>query len=138
MINALGAWKGTMHLNLGGEGENLFQSESTLHLDRAALDQYLLAQYTWSHDGEPHQGTMIFGENECAWVDSFHTGGAIMRFSATGPFVYLGSYGAGDGSPDWGWRIAWKSESDAVHLEMTNITPDGQEEWAVRVHYQPA
>jgi hypothetical protein len=46
--------------------------------------------------------------------------------------VLYGTYAAGDGSPDWGWRIVldW-CDPDHFSFRMFNVLPDGVEALAV-------
>ncbi|WP_373046896.1 DUF1579 family protein [Vulgatibacter sp.] len=85
--------------------------------------------------GKLHAGQMIVGfhkdaqEHEIAWLDSFHTGTAMMfsigKASGDGSVSVLGSYAAG---PErWGWRTGLRMDDGRLVLEAWNITPDGQE-----------
>ncbi|MCZ2112122.1 MAG: DUF1579 domain-containing protein [Dehalococcoidia bacterium] len=103
-------------------------------------------RYTWSHEGKANEGILLFcaaenGAATCAWVDSWHQSASIMQFAGTyteeAGFAVSGSYPAPEG-PDWGWRITLRREADnSLVLDMTNITPDGEESPAVHVTYAP-
>ena len=71
--------------------------------------------YTWSDGASPQEGLLLLagGASDAepataVWVDSWHTGRALMQFSGTvggdGVLRLNGSYAAPTG-PDWGWQI---------------------------------
>ena len=137
-----GSWAGPNTLWFA-PGTPAFESEATAHVYPTAGGRYLVLDYTWSHDGKPHQGHLVLRLAETAttvdaiWVDSFHQSGSFMLMSgasrsASGLSV-RGGYAAPPG-PDWGWRITLTAESqDHCVLMMYNITPDGEEADAVRM-----
>ena len=98
-------------------------------------------EYTGAMQGKPLQGQALFAYNgqkkqyEMSWMDSFHTGSAIMFF--TGKAIdsglsVLGSYEDPSGGPDWGWRIDIRlSSNDSLTIAMFNIFPDGNEQKGV-------
>jgi hypothetical protein len=108
--------------------------------------RFLLHEYEGSFDGEPFAGVALYGHHiddgswESAWVDSFHTGTAIMFSTAPasdGCFAALGSYGDGQGGRRWGWRTEIEQpDDDTLVITMFNITPDGDEGKAVETRYQ--
>lgn len=113
---------------------------------RSVLDgRFLLHECATSVDGKLQQGIALLGLHleeksfECAWIDTFHTGSAIMFSTAeavSDPFAVLGSYGDGQGGPRWGWRteIA-QPDIDTLLITMLNITPEGDEAKAVETRY---
>lgn len=82
------------------------------------------------------------GQFEIAWSDTFHYGTKIMLSlgqpagSPTDCNV-LGSYGDGQGGPDWGWRttIELRTPENLV-LRHYNISPQGEEALAVEFDYR--
>lgn len=97
--------------------------------------------YTGAMQGKPLAGSAFFAYNkqkqqyEMSWMDTFHTGSAIMFF--TGKAIdsglsVLGSYEDPSGGPDWGWRIDIRvSGNDNLVITMFNIFPDGNEQKGV-------
>jgi len=139
-----GEWAGTYKLwfepdKLAGESTQRGSIRSI------AGGRFLLHEYEGSFDGEPFSGVAILGHHiddgtwESAWVDSFHTGTAII-FSASPSgderFSALGSYGDGQGGPRWGWRTELEQpDADTLVITMFNITPNGDEAKAVEIRY---
>ena len=143
-----GDWEGTYRLWF--EPDMLAAESAQRGSLRAVLGgRFLLHEYTWDFDGRSHAGVALYGYHidercwQCAWVDSFHNGSAIMFSTASGPgaephFSVLGSYGDGQTPPGprWGWRTEiTQPDDDALLIVMTNIAPDGGEARAVEVTY---
>lgn len=92
----------------------------------------------WAHEGAPKAGEIVLSgpAPSCRgdFTDSFHaTAGLVLHGHVQGRAVLLyGTYPAGDGSPDWGWRIVldWY-DPDHFSFRMFNVLPDGMEALAV-------
>jgi Protein of unknown function (DUF1579) len=105
--------------------------------------RFLLHEYKSSLQGKPIEGLAIFGYSigdeklQCAWVDSFHNGTAIMlseNSDPSTPFSFLGYYGK---DPKWGWRTAIERPSkNQIKITMYNIEPGGSDEKAVETIYE--
>lgn len=89
--------------------------------------------------GTPHVGEITVGYNddhyEMAWIDSFHTGGAVTPLAGdkgADAVSCLGSYAAG---PErWGWRISLSlTEAGELLVEEWNISPAGQADKAIEM-----
>jgi hypothetical protein len=89
---------------------------------------------------KPHAGEMLLGyhkdarEYELAWIDSSHTGSAILfstgAAAVEGVVDVVGSYRAGE--ERWGWRTRLSAPSSLeLVLEAFNISPDGVEQRAL-------
>lgn len=143
-----GDWEGTYRLWF--EQDMLAAESAQRGSLRAVLGgRFLLHEYTWEFDGRSHAGVAMYGYHvderrwECAWIDSFHNGSAIMFSTSSEPdaerrFSVLGSYGDGQTPPGprWGWRTEIEQpDADALVIVMTNIAPDGREARAVEVNY---
>lgn len=92
----------------------------------------------WAHEGTPHRGELrVRGPGPSCrgdFTDSFHASATMVlhgRVSGRTLLLY-GTYPAGEGLPDWGWRIVldW-ADPDHLHLRMFNVLPDGAEALAV-------
>lgn len=95
-------------------------------------------EYHWSYDGAAHTGTLALRPGGADFTDTFHSR-ETMRFTTvadTRALVDLvGSYPAPEGPP-WGWRIALSQRpTGELVLQMTNITPWGEDGRAVRMVY---
>ncbi len=96
-------------------------------------------RYTWVYEGEPQSGVMtVERDGEAAsveWNDTWHAKDS-MRCEGTldsQALVVQTSYPAGDG-PDWHWRTEVRvPAAGEVLIEMYNITPNGDEQIAVRL-----
>lgn len=136
-----GNWKGTTRVwfepgKLGDESPCTGTMRSVLG------GRFLLHEYQGSLEGKPIEGIAIYGYSigdnklQCAWVDSFHNGTAIM-FSENNqpqwPFSVLGGYGQ---EPKWGWRtVIDRKSDDEITITMFNIEPGGKDEKAVEMEY---
>lgn len=138
-----GTWAGTstLHLSWLPDPQNVQSSESTLTIALPSNQAYTTLHYTWQQEGESQTGTIILtldpenNQSHAAWLDSWHMPFPFMDCTGTAdPVSFTGSYSGGEET--WHWRIELEiSDEDVLLLQMTNITPDGQEEWAVRAEY---
>jgi hypothetical protein len=92
-------------------------------------------------------GHVIYGYNSysrritAAWIDSFHTGDAMMisegdvPASASDLLNVVGAYTDRDSGEIWRWRtIAQMPDSDRLILLAFDISPAGQEDRALETH----
>lgn len=131
----VGTWHGRAELWLDPLGDHALWSDCTIEV---GLDR---VSYTWAHEATPHRGVIQVTADGGTLTDSFHAP-AGMTFRAVAPtwalLDLMGSYTAGDGPP-WGWRInvshrpPWDGAADALLLQMTNVTPWGEDVRAVRM-----
>ena len=92
----------------------------------------------WAHDGAPKEGLLLLrGPGPACrgdFTDTFHAAsGLVLHGHVQGGTLRLFcTYPAGDGSPDWGWRIVldW-CDPDHFTLRMFNVKADGREALAV-------
>jgi len=134
LAELVGRWTGDTDLHL----DPAAPPETTpveLTIEPLLAGRWIRLEYRGTAMGAPHAGALLLGYHrdagafEAAWVDSFHTGTAIMmsvgEARADGAISVLGSYTAGD--ERWGWRTTLRREgADALVIEALNITPDGQ------------
>lgn len=146
IVNVSGAYTGasSLHMPWMPEGEQILSGPSTIEVVRDRHNTFATLRYTWTYQGETHEGTMIVtanenGETSIGWSDSWHQNSSVMRLTGSsqdGSVSCPGSYPAPEG-PDWGWRIALEGPStDSFKLTMFNIMPDGQEMLAVEGEYK--
>lgn len=128
-------WHGRAELWLDPLGNEAQTSACTLHVEPDRL------RYVWQYEGTPHHGTIELDAEGGVFTDSWHSPTPMRCARAAGPaglFDLLGSYAAGDG-PSWGWRLIlslrppYGGAAESLVLQMTNITPWGEEARAVRM-----
>lgn len=137
--NSKGKWIGPSKLQLVWSPDNiqLFDCESTLEITFGEHEKYATLRYEWAQEGEPQFGEMLICGNTVAWSDSWHQSGEVMLLKGEGTthVSVTGEYQWQD-NPPWGWRIELSNpESDQLLLLMTNISPEGEEDWAVEANY---
>lgn len=142
----VGEWKGTTKTWFDPaklEDESPIRGTMRLVLD----GRFIMHEYQSSFGDKPITGMAIYGYNmdlqkfQCAWIDSFHNGSAIM-FSqgekGDNNIRVLGSYAyiTPETEQHWGWRthIEMKSDSEMV-ITAFNISPEGAETKATETVY---
>lgn len=93
-------------------------------------------RYFWSYEGKIVEGNYSLTESGGTWVDSWHQpeqANCVAVPNASGLFTLQHSYKV-PSSPSWGWRskLSERPTGELV-LQMTNITPWGEEGRAVRM-----
>ncbi len=122
-------WAGSAELWLDPLGDQASRSDCTVTV---AGDGVV---YTWSHEGQSHEGRITLRGESAEYSDSWHHPAAMkcerLR-GAAGLFQVQGCYGP---DQDWGWRIGLfhRAPTDELVLQMTNIAPWGEEARAVRM-----
>ncbi len=142
-----GSWQGHMKTWFGPD--NLVNETTITGTMRPIFDgKYMMHEYKSSFENKPFEGMALYGYNldlqrfESAWVDSFHTGTAIM-FSegerGKNDFKMLGSYAyvTPETEQHWGWRTHIDVNSDnEIVITAYNISPNGEESKATEIIYQ--
>jgi Protein of unknown function (DUF1579) len=139
-----GIWEGTNrlydpHTNAPDE------TSSKLNLASILNGRFVRADYTWSYQGKPQEGSMLIGfdadENVVTmhWIDTWHMSNKVMALKGTsaadGTVQVIGSYAAPP-DPDWAWRIMIKPDAKSLKITMYNISPQGEEYPAVEASYK--
>lgn len=142
LLALVGRWSGTTSTWLDPEAP-ADQAGTEATIEALLGGRFVRIDYQSAVQGKPHAGQMLFGFHsdarafELAWLDSFHTGTAIMHSTgvasdgAHGALAsVLGSYSAG---PErWGWRTVLRPlHRDELLIEAYNVSPRGHEDRAI-------
>ncbi|MDQ3366627.1 MAG: DUF1579 domain-containing protein [Myxococcota bacterium] len=128
----VGRWTGTVALWLDPSAPPE-ETTATAQVDALLGGRFVRVEYAGVAMGTPNAGQYLLAYERdehrytAAWIDSFHTGTAMMISTAPGlvedELSVLGSYVAGD--QRWGWRTSFRATADALVIATFNITPDG-------------
>ncbi len=142
----IGEWTGTSSVWFEpGDPTDVAPIEGTF---RSLLDgRYVIHEYKSSMKGKVLEGLAIYGYHidlkryQSAWIDSFHTGLAIMfsegergstKNAVTGSYAYV----TPELEQHWGWRTELEFVNDnEVVITAYNISPDGHEDIATQIKY---
>lgn len=138
-----GDWTGEGTLFMPWQSPPEFSYPTTASV-RIAAKGFLRIDYTWSHEGQPHEGMLLLtdekqdGAVDAVWIDSWHQGQSFLLshggVEPDGTVSVRASYPAPSG-PDWGWRTVLTASAERLSIVMYNIPPDGEETLAVRNVY---
>src|SRR5262245_33842346 len=127
-----GIWRGTSKLQDPHAG---VAAESPSTAAVGPVPGGVRLDYTWSYQGKPQQGFILFGPDDAAeavtarWTDTWHTGNQPMACSGQKPsgntLSVRGTYAAPPG-PDWGWRIDVTPDTKKLRTVMYNVWPQEQ------------
>jgi hypothetical protein len=140
----VGKWRGTSRLYLPERSPSVRQSDSLLNVSLKAKGQFVAFDYTWDFEGKAQEGLIILGCDtrsnaaQAVWTDSWHSRNTLMisngEASEDGSVSVMGYYKV-EGHPDWGWRTEITPSKDNLRLVMYNVSPEGDEELAVKAEY---
>lgn len=142
-----GEWKGTNRLNLSWMPDPVKESVSTAKVHRRINGQCVEIAYTWEYEGQPQEGLLILNGDPKSdqitawWTDSWHSAHVLMSCKGTvgddGHVNVMGHYSVPD-HPDWGWRTEIIPDGDTFKYLMFNVSPEGEEDWAVETVFTRA
>jgi hypothetical protein len=122
------------------------ESEDTLYIEPMLGGRFVRMQWYGSANGKARQGELVFGfhidagEHELSWVDTFHTGSAILKFEGKplddGSANVRGTYAAG--SERWGFGFRFLKRGDTLEMRAINVSPAGEEYRAIETDWKPA
>ena len=125
-------WSGKSELWLDPLGNAADHSDCTIAIDDDAI------HYTWSYQGADHVGSVELsasdsGESGAGFRDSWHSPELLKCEHVAGLPTMLNV--AGTYMEEWGWRISLslRTTTGELVLQMTNVTPWGEEVRAVRM-----
>lgn len=123
-------WTGQGELWLDPEGNKADVYECQLQFKANVVS------YDWTYKGDAQKGSFTLNESGATWTDSWHQPQAVNCINvpdAWGLFTVQNTYEV-PSSPVWGWRSKLSERpGDTLVLQMTNITPWGEEGRAVRM-----
>lgn len=143
----VGEWKGTTKTWFD---PSKLEDESPINgTMRLILDgRFIMHEYQSSFGDKSLSGIAIFGYDlntqkyQCAWMDTFHNGTAIMfskgnkgdeGINVVGSYAYI----TPETEQHWGWRTQLEMISDSEMLITAyNISPEGQESKATETNYR--
>ena len=128
-------WTGRGELWLDPEGNKADLYDCQLQIENDAIN------YTWTHEGKTKKGNFTFNETGATWIDSWHQPAPVKCLDVNntwGLFTVKHSYDV-PSSPSWSWQSKLTERPDeTLVLQMTNITPWGEEGRAVRMIFSRA
>lgn len=143
-----GNWKGTNRLNFGSHSDTPVQeSPSTAEVVERSGGQAIEITYTWEYEGKTQEGILLINGSgnsdtvKAVFTDSFHLANDLMKCEgstiADGGINVSGNYTV-PGYPEWGWRTEITPGDDSFTYKMYNVSPEGEEEWAVETEFKRA
>ena len=119
-------WTGRGELWLDPEGNNTNHYPCELRIESDVIS------YTWIHEDISQKGSFTFNENGASWVDSWHQPKSVQCTNTPEAWSIFNVHHIYE--VDWGWQSKLSERPDGtLVLQMTNITPWGEDGRAVRM-----
>jgi len=128
-------WSGRGELWLDPEGNNAELYDCKLVIDSTEI------HYTWLYESDTQKGSFTFTEKGAIWVDSWHQAKSVQCKNAaeTESIFNVSHHYEVPENPNWGWLSKLSERPDgSLVLQMTNITPWGEDGRAVRMVFTRA
>ena len=126
-------WIGNGELWLDPEGNSAELYNCELRILEGAIT------YSWVYENEEKHGSYTFNDSGAIWKDSWHQEQPVQCSNVPnekGIFTLHHEYAVPD-NPNWGWRSKLSERPDSsLVLQMTNITPWGEDGRAVRMVFK--
>jgi hypothetical protein len=142
LISLHGSWDGNNRLHLPWLPTPTLDSSGTAEVSPRIAGQFLEIAYTWSYEGEAHEGLLILSGDKktdavsAFWSDSWHMAHKVMICEGSvkddGRIDLKGHYKVPD-HPDWGWRTELIPNADSLIYNMYNVSPENEESIAVEM-----
>lgn len=143
--NLTGDWTGENILRLSWLTPPEYPSASKLTAKKAIGEKFLALEYTWEYENKAHQGFILLGFDSkeeivrASWADSWHSSDRPMplvgKINEQNAIELFGTYQVPN-HPDWGWKINIAPATAAMQITMYNVTPEGEEDLAVKAAYK--
>lgn len=131
--NSESTWSGRAELWIDPTGYEVERSDATLHVTGDRLE------YDWSWRGAAQSGAFAKTLAGLSWQDSWHQAEVVaLQPQGDDPAIFAVEYAYDAGAgPDWHWRMRLSQRPDGqLALQMTNVTPWGEEARAVRMVFE--
>lgn len=145
--NLIGNWTGENVLRLSWLTPPEHPSASKLTTKKTVGGKFISLEYTWEHENAAHEGFLLLGFDgkqeivNAAWADSWHSSDRPMplagKISEQNVIELFGTYQVPN-HPDWGWKINIAPTADDLQITMYNVTPEGEDDLAVKAVYKKA
>ena len=143
--NLIGNWTGESSLRLSWMTPSEFPSVSKLTAKKAVGGKFLTLEYTWEYENNAHESFLLLGFDDkeqvvrASWADSWHSSDRPLalagKISEDNALELFGTYEVPN-HPDWGWKIHIAPAADRLQITMFNVTPEGEDDLAVKSGYK--
>lgn len=140
LASMVGEWTGQYRLYLQ-PGTLTAESDTSATVAPVLDGRFVRITYDWIVDGGRQLGEYLVASPggdllTASWVDTWHSGDAILFCRSDGAAGVIGQYGP-DEDP-WQWRTTFELRDGGAELAITawNVTPGGDEAVATEASYR--